>query len=140
MIKTIIGVVVSIALIILFASLLLGTGVNDKNPIIVIIMVVLIAVAFSLGSNLTDKGEEKINDFTNNRTINQDAKKNLETYRNSKLNGEYYSNEFLLNQLEDEKLDLSKRIAFEEILVERGILNFSSTKQNLELISKKLNL
>lgn len=130
----------------LFVTMGLGDTFKDNQAVVLFIfLIVVIILGFSLVKPL-EQGEQKVKDVVNELKENKENKENiksvkhsLQTYNQAKHDAKYLSDDFLLVEIEDDRLDIMMKLAYEETLVERGVLSSSKTHEKLAKIKRNLD-
>lgn len=128
----------------LFVGFDLGNKFEENRALVLFIF---LGVCILLGiylSKILKKGQNKarkiIDDYDTQRKANQEIRNLTIRYSQAKNDVQYLSDEFLINEIMDENLDFITKLAYEEALVERGILESSETHEKLALLKKKFDL
>jgi hypothetical protein len=122
----------------LFVTMGLGEQFEDnQGTVLFIFLVVVVILAFALQKPL-EKGEQKVKevatDIKEKRETTKNIKQSTAKYIQAKHDAQYLSDEFLLTEIEDDDLDVMIKLAYEETLVERGVLDSSKTHEKLAKI------
>ncbi|MHA7058067.1 hypothetical protein ACWGOQ_0012670 [Aquimarina sp. M1] len=128
----------------LFVGFDLGDKFEENRALVLFIF---LGVCILLGiylSKILKKGQNKarkiIDDYDTQRKANQEIRNLTIRYSQAKNDVQYLSDKFLINEIMDENLDFITKLAYEEALVERGILESSETHEKLALVKKKFDL
>lgn len=124
----------------IFFGLINLFGSSENNGLTFVVALLAIFLGSIVSELFYEKGEEKINDL---KELNQNisaSKHNFSIYNDAKVATKYLSDDFLLAQIIDETLHIMKKIAYEEALVERGVIQSSPTHEKLALIKQQLKM
>ena len=126
----------------IFAGLGLAEGMSQSEQATSfgIFAILCFILAFFLSEKI-EKGEVKLKktiaQTQKNISLKVQKEKDSEIYKEAKKNSKYLSDEFLSNELNDQNINIMTRLAYEEILVERGILKSSKTHEELAKLKNK---
>ena len=138
--KVILGILTFGVFFLVFFGLINIFGSIENNGLSAIVIFIAIGLGIFLANLFLDKAEEKLENMKENSINNQNAREHFAIYSQTKENSSYLSDDFILNQIKDSNLHIMKKLAYEEILVERGVIQSSPTHEKLALIKQKLRL
>ena len=138
--KVILGILTFGVFFLVFFGLINIFGSIENNGLSAIVIFIAIGLGIFLANLFLDKAEEKLENMKENSINNQNAREHFAIYSQTKENSSYLSDDFILNQIKDSNLHIMKKLASEEILVERGVIQSSPTHEKLALIKQKLRL